>query len=39
MKLGMRLQSDPTVRYGIDVEIDRPISKADLRRKPHGIPM
>ena len=33
MKLGMRLQSDPTVRYGIDVKIDRPISKADLRRK------
>ena len=33
MKLGMRLQSDPTVRYGIDVEKDRPISKVDLRRK------
>ena len=33
MKRGMRLQSDPTVRYGIDVETDRPISKADLRRK------
>ena len=33
MKLGMRLQSDPTVRYGIDVEMDRPISKTDLRRK------
>ena len=33
MKLGMRLQSDPTVRYGVDVEIDRPISKTDLRRK------
>ena len=33
MKRGMRLQSDPTVRYGIDVEKDRPISKADLRRK------
>ena len=33
MKLGMRLQSDPTVRYGIDIETDRPISKADLRRK------
>ena len=29
----MRLQSDPTVRYGIDVGLDRPISKADLRRK------
>jgi len=33
MKRGMRLQSDPTVRYGIDAETDRPISKADLRRK------
>ena len=33
MKRGMRLQSDPTVRYGIDVETDRPISKADLQRK------
>ena len=33
MRRGMRLQSDPTVRYGIDVETDRPISKADLRRK------
>ena len=33
MKRGMRLQSDPTVRYGIDVETDQPISKADLRRK------
>jgi UPF0755 protein len=33
MKRSMRLQSDPTVRYGIDVETDRPISKADLRRK------
>ena len=33
MKRGMRLQSDPTVRYGIDIETDRPISKADLRRK------
>ena len=33
IKRGMRLQSDPTVRYGIDVETDRPISKADLRRK------
>ena len=33
MKRGMRLQSDPTVRYGVDVEKDRPISKADLRRK------
>ena len=32
MKRGMRLQSDPTVRYGIDVKTDRPISKADLRR-------
>ena len=29
----MRLQSDPTVRYGIDDDADRPISKADLRRK------
>ena len=29
----MRLQSDPTVRYGIE-ERDRPISKDDLRRKP-----
>lgn len=33
VKRGMRLQSDPTVRYGIDVETDRPISKADLLRK------
>ncbi len=33
MKRGMRLQSDPTVRYGIDVKTDQPISKADLRRK------
>ena len=33
MKRGMRLQSDPTVRYGIDYETDRPISKADLQRK------
>ena len=33
IRRGMRLQSDPTVRYGIDVELDRPISKADLRRK------
>ena len=33
MKRGMRLQSDPTVRYGIDAETDRPISRADLRRK------
>ena len=33
MKRGMRLQSDPTVRYGIDIGTDRPISKADLRRK------
>ena len=33
IKRGMRLQSDPTVRYGIDVEKDRPISKADLRRE------
>ena len=33
IRRGMRLQSDPTVRYGIDVGLDRPISKADLRRK------
>ena len=33
MKRGMRLQSDPTVRYGVDINIDRPIGKADLRRK------
>ena len=33
MKRGMRLQSDPTVRYGIDFDNNRPISKADLRRK------
>ena len=33
IKRGMRLQSDPTVRYGIDIKRDRPISKADLRRK------
>jgi len=33
LKRGMRLQSDPTVRYGIDDNSDRPISKADLRRK------
>ena len=33
MKRGMRLQSDPTVRYGIDVDTDGPISKIDLRRK------
>ena len=32
MRRGMRLQSDPTVRYGIDVVTDRPISKDDLRR-------
>ena len=30
---GIRLQSDPTVRYGIDITSDGPISKADLRRK------
>ena len=33
MKRGMRLQSDPTVRYGINVDTDGPISKGDLRRK------
>ena len=33
MKRGMRLQSDPTVRYGIAVDANQPISKADLRRK------
>ena len=33
MKRGMRLQSDPTVRYGIKVDTDGPISKVDLRRK------
>jgi len=33
MRRGMRLQSDPTVRYGIDVETDEPINKADLQRK------
>ena len=33
MRRGMRLQSDPTVRYGIEVENERPISKTDLRRK------
>ena len=33
LKRGMRLQSDPTVRYGIMVDRARPISKADLRRK------
>ena len=33
LKRGMRLQSDPTVRYGITIDRPRPISKADLRRK------
>ena len=33
LKRGMRLQSDPTVRYSITVDRARPISKADLRRK------
>ena len=33
MKRGMRLQSDPTVRYGIAVNANQPISKADLRRR------
>ena len=33
LKRGMRLQSDPTVRYGITIDRPQPISKADLRRK------
>ena len=33
LKRGIRLQSDPTVRYGITIDRPRPISKADLRRK------
>jgi UPF0755 protein len=33
LKYGMRLQSDPTVRYGVLNDKGRPISKADLLRK------
>lgn len=33
LKRGMRLQSDPTVLYGVSSSPNRPITKADLRRK------
>ena len=33
LKRGMRLQSDPTVLYGLEGGTDRPIRKSDLKRK------
>ncbi len=33
LKYGMRLQSDPTVLYGIEYDLGHVISKADLRKK------